>query len=81
MSPFSTFTDSNLPKASPADNLWDMEILSYILFGVLYHKNSQGNTGIIKPGDDVQRMSAGTGILQSENNASDKELVLFFLQI
>ena len=50
----------------------DMEIISYVLDGQLEHRDSMGNGRIIKPGE-FQYMAAGTGVLHSEYNPSDKE--------
>lgn len=49
-----------------------MEVVTIVLEGALQHKDSTGSEGVIRAGD-VQRMSAGTGIMHSEMNASENE--------
>jgi len=57
----------------------DMEILTYIIDGAISHKDSTGGGGTVKPGE-IQRMSAGSGIVHAEFNASASE-VCHLLQI
>jgi hypothetical protein len=57
----------------------DMEIVTYVIDGQLEHQDNQGNKGIIQPGE-IQRMTAGSGILHSEYNHS-KEKPLRLLQL
>jgi redox-sensitive bicupin YhaK (pirin superfamily) len=47
----------------------DMEIVTYVLEGGLEHRDSLGSGGTIRPGE-LQRMTAGTGIVHSERNPS-----------
>lgn len=58
----------------PHDN---MEIITIPFSGILEHKDSMGNTGIISAGE-VQVMSAGSGITHSEFNHSKTEAVTLF---
>jgi redox-sensitive bicupin YhaK (pirin superfamily) len=55
----------------------NMEIVSIVMEGALAHKDSTGGEGVLRRGE-VQRMSAGTGVVHSEFNGSSSEPVHFF---
>lgn len=57
----------------------EMEIVSIVLKGEIKHEDSTGNSEVLRPGE-VQRMTAGTGIIHSEVNSSATE-ELNFLQL
>ncbi len=56
----------------------DMEIVTIVLEGQLTHRDSLGNQAVIRVGE-VQRMSAGTGIIHAEKNLTDEPLHLYQL--
>jgi redox-sensitive bicupin YhaK (pirin superfamily) len=51
----------------------DMEIVTFVLQGQLKHEDNTGGKEVLRPGE-VQRMTAGTGILHSEVNSSEDEV-------
>ena len=55
----------------------NMEIISIVMEGALAHKDSTGGNGVLRAGE-VQRMSAGSGVVHSEFNGSDSEPAHFF---
>lgn len=55
----------------------NMEILTYVLRGQIAHRDSMGNQETLGP-NEIQRMSAGTGIRHSEFNPSSSEPLHFF---
>ncbi len=55
----------------------DMEIVSYVVAGAMAHRDSMGNATVIRPGE-IQRMTAGTGVLHAEMNPSPTEAIHSF---
>jgi len=79
--PLRVFNDDTIQPGKGFDFHFhrDMEIITYVIEGELEHKDNQGNHGVIYPGE-VQRMTAGSGIMHSEFNHS-KEKPLRLLQM
>ncbi|MGI0058342.1 MAG: pirin family protein [Nitrosotalea sp.] len=76
--PLRVFNDDEIQPGTGFDfhHHRDMEIVTYVIDGELEHKDNQGNHGVIYPGE-VQRMTAGSGIMHAESNYSkDKPLRL-----
>jgi redox-sensitive bicupin YhaK (pirin superfamily) len=55
----------------------DMEIMTYVMEGKLLHRDSMGERHVLGP-NEIQMMSAGTGVVHSEYNASETEPVHLF---
>ncbi len=79
--PLRVFNDDVIKLGSGFDfhRHQDMEIVTYVVSGILEHKDNFGNHGIIQAGE-IQRMSAGTGVFHSEYNHS-AEMPLRLLQM
>ncbi len=81
--PLRVFNDDTIQPGTGFDFHFhrDMEIITYLIDGELEHKDNQGNQGVIYPGE-VQRMSAGSGIMHSEyNHSSERPLRLLQMWI
>ncbi len=81
--PLRVFNDDTIKPGTGFDfhKHQDMEIVTYVIDGVLEHKDNLGNHGIIQP-REIQRMSAGTGVFHSEfNHSNEKPLRLLQMWI
>jgi quercetin 2,3-dioxygenase len=69
--PLRVFNDDTIKSGTGFDfhQHNDMEIVTYVIDGALRHRDNLGNDGIIEAGE-MQRMTAGTGVIHSEYNAS-----------
>ncbi len=67
-------------KGFAAHQHHDMEIITYVISGEVTHKDSMDNQTVIRP-NEIQRMSAGSGITHSEYNLSDELLELLQIWI
>ena len=52
----------------------DMEIITYVLEGGIQHRDSMGEEHVVRP-NEIQTMSAGSGVVHSESNPSSTEPV------
>lgn len=70
--------DTILPSGGfPTHPHRDMEIITIVTEGAVAHRDNTGGEGLIRPGE-VQKMTAGKGILHSEFNASDKHILKLY---
>ncbi|MCW2770753.1 MAG: pirin family protein [Aeromicrobium sp.] len=76
--PLMAINTERIDAARGYDEHWhaDVEIVTWVLEGVLLHEDSTGEPGRIHPGT-AQRLSAGTGVRHSERNASAEEPLVF----